>query len=196
MVAAVLVIAILFSLALVFSDFTTTFVSSTQEETSNSTQKTLGTTEHRFDLQAASYDKIGNSVEVEVTNERDKIDENLTATVFCDQDAFQREVDGLPKRGLKKFTVEGVDCRPDRVRLSMQDLNVEDEIDDIENAGSETLSVSGTDFETIVKTASTIAYQPLELARNVNEKSESSSYSGTKNNITVSGGTIRLEKAS
>jgi flagellin-like protein len=194
-ISVVLLIAIVLSVAVVFTDFLPNLMSEVTSDTSDDAQRVSSSIDYGLDIRSAKVDRASDTVKVDLKNTGDKIEGNITITVFCRSEAFQKQISNFSKGKVERVKVEGVNCEIDNIRASVNDYPVSDEEDSItvEETGSISYS-SETDFENAAKTVTDIIYAPVKLAKNTLEEQETSTFSGSKENITVENGVLQLAK--
>lgn len=194
-ISVVLLIAIVLSVAVVFTDFLPNLMSEVTSDTSDDAQRVSSSIDYGLDIRSAKVDRASDTVEVDLKNTGDKIDGNITITVFCRSEAFQKQISNFSKGEVERVNVEGVNCEIDNIRASVNDYPVSDEEDSITVEETDSISYSSeTDFENAAKTVTDIIYAPVKLAKNTLEEQETSTFSGSKENITVENGVLQLAK--
>ncbi|MFB6216719.1 MAG: archaellin/type IV pilin N-terminal domain-containing protein, partial [Candidatus Aenigmatarchaeota archaeon] len=172
LIAVTLLVAITLSAALLASTFFQSVTQSITGETTDKSKRVSESTRYNLDIARASQDLTRNNAEVVLKNSGDKINENITITLFCSGENFQKDIIGLNATEVKVVTFDKVGCNVKRVQASLTEHPVSDETEDITSTGSNTFTI--TKFENLKKTATNVLFDQLRLGQSQTSDSESS----------------------
>ena len=191
LVSATLLIAISLSVAFLASTFFQSLTKTTADQTSEDAQRVSESIDYSLDIVRASQDLSKSNVEVVLKN-TGKANQNITVTVFCSGENFQKRISGLNESEVRVIEFADVTCKPNKVSAGLEQYPVETETDNVDVSGSNTFSISN--FGAIEQTSTDILFNPLRLGQTESSNSESSSYTGSKTNLTTEGGVLKLEQ--
>lgn len=194
-IATVLLIAMVMSVSLIASSFFPDLMTQLTDQTSEDTEKVSLGASANIDITTASYNSLSESMTISVQNGQTPLDSNFTVSVFCENGgAVQTRFGNMTKGQLRTVNANVSKCPPQRVEVSSNKYSVYAETDRITrvDTGAWIHSIS-SDFEEVAKNYERIFFGSIRLAMDKSTVSESSSFTGTKINVTEDSGVLRLE---
>lgn len=194
LIAAVLLIAFVLSVAVLFSDFLPNLVGGLTTSTSNQSNKIVAAQDFKIEILGAEYNSIQDDVDLTLQNMGKDVDGQVVATVYCKSgNGKQKKFTGLPRGRMKSVTVDVGSCDPEKISVDLESYPVSVNTDQIDRLDVATWAQrTPTEFESVAIDSSNVFYNPLVLSQLETTSSESSTFSGSKTNLTVSGGGLQL----
>jgi archaellum component FlaF (FlaF/FlaG flagellin family) len=195
-VATTLLIAFVIGVASLVGTFIPNIASLLTTETEAQSQEVIASATLRVEVEDARYDLTNDVVDVVAQNKGDPIESEFRLAAVCgDGSAVSKVVDAdLSDGQILTDTLKGVECDVDRILLTSRDFpNVEDTLRDIQLVFSDTVVLDSPEsFGSLAELKSNTVLYPLVLERQRRTKVESSSFAGSKSDVTVDGGALRL----
>lgn len=194
LIATVLLLAFVMSIAVLTGSFFPNVFKSSSDKALNETERLKSSTQYSIGFRKADYNSVQDTVNLSMINSGEKIDGNVTITLICESSgAMQKTISGIKKGGTAEIGFSSA-CKPRNIRASLNDFPVETETSSINTLNFGLWSQdSASEFESNAKDYNNVFFASIQLDQDMTSKFESSSFSGAMNNVTETGGALKLE---
>lgn len=194
LIASVLLIGITLTVMLTFSDFVPGLIQDVTNSTSQDADRVVDSTSYLMEVESAEQNLVKDEVKVLVRNQGASFTSNVSVTVYCPNDAHQKQVGSFDQGEIQEITIEDVDCNVERTSISLNDYPVSTDSDRVEKTGKVTLVLTPSDLRNIEFASSNLLSGSFKLDYYSSDTSETMSFTGDQRNMNVSDGELKLQR--